>query len=225
MNAYSEKGALVQFLSFLKNFTNEDGSTPHPSRLSKFSTQGVYTAHGKSGVQMGSLDDLVKLDSINENNVNTGAAVASAHSDHLHEQALSARLASMEQSGAFGPGISIPSKGNKVSPTHGGSLRVGMVNTVGSLEHARKVGGSHALSPMGNHWDRMSSTDSEVRSAIHGSKSFRLAPASRSARRRQLRCMMVCDDGVVLLVGCGREAIATRAENMTPRPGGRMTRG
>jgi hypothetical protein len=64
-------------------------------------------------------------------------------SDHLDEQALSARLASMEQSGAFGPkngknGISIPNK-KDVSPTYGSSLRVAMINNVGSLEAARQV--------------------------------------------------------------------------------------
>ena len=49
----------------------------------------------------GSIEEIIKLDSINEGEVKTHMS-ASAHNAHMYEQALSARLASMEQSGAFG---------------------------------------------------------------------------------------------------------------------------
>jgi len=176
-----DNGPLAQFLTFLENIAHEnksmgDGTTPHPSRMSSFNSNGTYTAHGRfaAGVQMGSLDDMSKLDSIDESDANTSVASFSAHahiSDDKHEQALSAHLASMEQSGAFGPrlggkGISIPKK--HVSPTYGGSLRVAQFDNVGSLEHARKVGGQQGwggggthLSPMGNQWGETSSESEE----------------------------------------------------------------
>ena len=133
--------------------------------------------HVAPSIDASNLDDITRLDSINESEVNSMAGTHAHLSAHLHEQALSARLTSMEQSGAFGvpmpksSGINIGTGRMPidVSPTsaYGSSLRVARISTVGSLEHARQIGGSkHALSPLGNHWDRTSSgsdaSDSEA---------------------------------------------------------------
>jgi hypothetical protein len=183
----SEKGPLLQFLNYLKNVAHDDlisndERALHPSRMhSRFDAHSMYSTKYPSGVPIGNFDQMVKsssLDSIMEADANSAASAVtsvagSAHahlSDHLHEQALSARLASMEKS-AFGPGIEIPTSKKHVSPTYGGSLRMGVVKNVGSLEHARNLGGSHALSPMGNHWDRdISSSDSGQGSDSEGSE-------------------------------------------------------
>ena len=173
-----DNGPLAKFLAFLNNVATENkagkaahGRSEHPSRMAVMfpGPQAPVYEHMASRSPLQTLDDLSKLDSINEAEAAAPLPATHAHlSDHLHEQALSARLASMEQSGVFGHapgnmgvgmnGISIPAgkKRSNTSPTDGSSLRVAMFKNVGSLEQARKGGGPNALSPMGKDWDRSS---------------------------------------------------------------------
>ena len=160
-------GPLKEFLFFLKEIAAD--ISKNNSQKSKASN-GINIKEGQVIDEFStSVEDSVRKSEYEEPDVTV--SMPPLIDAQLDEQALSARLKSMEQSGAFGPvtkaeknkGIRIPKHLQEGHyNTHGSSLRGAVMPMLGSLEYARKAGGMTSfLSPQGSRWDHMSSSDSE----------------------------------------------------------------
>uniref|UniRef100_A0A7S0E576 Cyclic nucleotide-binding domain-containing protein n=1 Tax=Hanusia phi TaxID=3032 RepID=A0A7S0E576_9CRYP len=160
-------GPLKEFLFFLKEIAAD--ISKHNSQKSKASNSINFKEVQIRDEFSTTVEETSKPSEFQEPDVTV--SMPPLIDTQLDEQALSARLKSMEQSGAFGPvkkaeknkGIKIPKhlKEGQYN-SHGSSLRGAVMPMLGSLEYARKAGGlTSFLSPQGSRWDHISSSDSE----------------------------------------------------------------